>query len=254
MEDHKEKILDIYVDTRDKGDILEELSLAIKGRMRRVVACINPNAAVIGRTDALFREAMRSSDIIIPDGIGVVIASRISGGRIRERIAGGGLIDDLSAYLNKRGGATYFFYGSTTETLGKIKNRMGSAFPDIGIAGLCAPPFGELTEAENEEHVRMINLANPDVLWVGMTAPRQEKWIYRNRDKLKAPVIAAVGAAFDFCAGTRKRGPVLMQRLGLEWLFRFLGEPKRLWRRNVVSAPIFIFYIIKDRLFGRRQA
>ena len=117
------------------------------------------------------------------------------------------------------------------------------------VCGLLSPPFKpNFSDAENAAMVSAINETRPDVLWVGMTAPKQEKWIYQNRDKLKVPLIAAIGAVFDFYAGTKIRSSDFWQRLGLEWFPRFLKEPKRLWERNMKSTPIFVSWIVKEKI------
>ena len=121
-------------------------------------------------------------------------------------------------------------------------------YPELHITGMCAPPFRPLTEEEDEEIIREINAAKPDFLWVGLGAPKQEIWMAEHKNKVSS-IMIGVGAGFDFHAGTVKRAPVWMQKCGLEWLYRLLQDPKRLWRRYVVTNSKFIWYMIKRRKF-----
>ena len=149
--------------------------------------------------------------------------------------------------LSQEGGARYFFLGSTEHVLRLITRRIAKEFPNIEVCGTMTPPFKpEFSEDDNREMVAAVNAAQPDVLWVGMTAPKQEIWIHKNLDKLQVPLIAAIGAVFDFYAGTKKRSSEFWQSLGLEWLPRFLREPRRLWERNLKSTPIFFYWIARE--------
>jgi len=180
---------------------------------------------------------------------GVVLASRILGGGIRERITGSDIFRELSRRLNDRGGASYFFLGSTEETLSAIETRLAGEFPGIRFAGAYSPPFKEVfSEEENRAMIEAVNRAGPDVLWVGMTAPKQEKWIYQNKDRLNVKFIGAIGAVFDFYAGTVKRPHPWFLDHGLEWLPRLLGEPRRLWKRMFISAPLFMARVLAERI------
>jgi N-acetylglucosaminyldiphosphoundecaprenol N-acetyl-beta-D-mannosaminyltransferase len=209
----------------------------------------------LARGDPLFAEALKAADLLVPDGLGVVIASRMLGGLIAERVTGTDIFLGLSQVLNERGGYSYFFLGSTKLTLARIKSRLERDFPNIAAAGTYSPPFREEFSAEeNQAMIEAINCAGPDVLWVGMTAPKQEKWIYRNRERLDVKFIGAIGAAFDYYAGTIRRPHPVFLRLGLEWLVRFLGEPRRLWRRNLVSTPAFFWQVIQCKLLKKRES
>jgi N-acetylglucosaminyldiphosphoundecaprenol N-acetyl-beta-D-mannosaminyltransferase len=141
----------------------------------------------------------------------------------------------------------YFFLGSTDRVLEKIAAKMKREFPHVTVCGVLSPPFKEeFTEEENRQMVEHINRAAPDVLWVGMTAPKQEKWIYENRHSLEVPLLGAIGAVFDFYAGTKKRAPKWICDMGLEWLPRLLREPRRLFRRNFMSSPLFLLMIFAE--------
>jgi N-acetylglucosaminyldiphosphoundecaprenol N-acetyl-beta-D-mannosaminyltransferase len=251
---HSENILGYPVSTLSKNQCINEiLSWIENGSTRKYFVCANPHSLETAAIDPLFSEAIRNADLIVPDGIGIVMASRILGGAIRDRVTGSDIFWELSSRLNKKNGFSFFFLGSTEEDLVKIKERMNEVFPNIKVAGIYSPPFRkEFSEEENLIMREAINRAEPDVLWIGMTAPKQEKWIYNNKSQLNVKFIGAIGAAFDFFTGHKKRSPIFFQRIGLEWLPRFLREPRRMWRRNLVSNPRFLLQIIGQR-FNNEQ-
>jgi N-acetylglucosaminyldiphosphoundecaprenol N-acetyl-beta-D-mannosaminyltransferase len=213
------------------------------------MACVNPHSLVVASKDGSFKAALQQADILIPDGAGIVLAARILRLPIRERIAGSDFFLALSDAAERNGGLKYFFLGSTNEVLERVQKRLATDYPSIRICGTYSPPYKEeFDDVDNKTMIDLINKAKPDVLWVGMTAPKQEKWIFRNRDKLSVPFVAAIGAVFDFYAGTVKRPSPMWQKLGLEWLGRFFQEPRRLWRRNFISTPIFLYWVLKEKL------
>jgi N-acetylglucosaminyldiphosphoundecaprenol N-acetyl-beta-D-mannosaminyltransferase len=215
----------------------------------RTLYCANPHSLVLAEDDPDFQQALHGADLLTPDGSGIVLASKILGGRIRERVTGSDIYRGLSEALNAAGGRSCYFLGSTETTLATIRQKMAQDYPAFRFAGSYSPPFRpEFTEEENEGMIEAINAAAPDVLWVGMTAPKQEKWIHRNRDRLNVGFIGAIGAVFDFYAGNIKRSPLLFQKCGLEWLPRLLQEPRRLFRRNFVSSPLFLWRLMGQLL------
>jgi N-acetylglucosaminyldiphosphoundecaprenol N-acetyl-beta-D-mannosaminyltransferase len=218
-------------------------------RAARYLACANPHSLVVAAKDSLFKDALQNADMLIPDGAGIVIAARILHKPIHERVAGFDFFKALSDHAAKNGGARYFFLGSSILVLDLIVKRMQREYPNITVCGTYSPPFTDVfPDSDNARMIEAINQAAPDVLWIGMTAPKQEKWIYQNRKKLKVPFIAAIGAVFDFYAGTRKRSSPFWQRLGLEWLPRFVREPRRLWERNMQSMPIFLYWMLREKI------
>ncbi|HOB54387.1 MAG TPA: WecB/TagA/CpsF family glycosyltransferase [Acidobacteriota bacterium] len=214
------------------------------------LACANPHSLEVARDDTAFAVALHSADLLVPDGVGMVLASRIMGGRIRARVTGSDIFLALNAALSARGGTSCFFLGSTDENLAAIREKMAADFPGVRVAGIYSPPFrDEFTAADDAAMVAAVNAAAPDVLWVGMTAPKQEKWIHRNLTRLETVrFAAAVGAVFDFYTGRVKRSHPAFRRLGLEWLPRLLRQPRRLWRRNFVSNPRFLMRVVRERM------
>ena len=218
------------------------------GEMGKVFVCANPHSLVQANNDPLFQQAIHNADLVTPDGAGIVIASKILGGSIRERITGSDIFRGLSEELNKIGGKSYFFLGSTEETLVAIKEKMAVEYPNIRFAGSFSPPYKpEFSKEDSRKMIEVVNAARPDVLWVGMTAPKQEKWIHQHRAQLNVKFIGAIGAVFDFYVGNVKRSHPVFQKIGLEWLPRLLQEPRRLFRRNFVSSPLFLLQVLKQR-------
>jgi N-acetylglucosaminyldiphosphoundecaprenol N-acetyl-beta-D-mannosaminyltransferase len=238
------------------------LDACIDGLLKRMdvatkpfwLACLNPHSVRVAAADPSAVVALKGADVLIPDGAGIVLASRILGGGIRERITGSDIFREVSRRLNGQGRASCFFLGSTEETLAAIERRMRLEFPGIRFAGAYSPPFAEVfIEAQNRAMIEAVNRASPDVLWVGMTAPKQEKWIHANKDKLNVKFIAAVGAVFDFYAGNVKRSHPWFLEHGLEWLPRLFQEPRRLWQRTVISAPIFLWRVARQALSAPKR-
>lgn len=232
-----------------EGDVATAWSMVKSGKTGQYVACANPHSLVVAKNDPEFSKALVTADILLPDGVGIILAAKIMGLDLTERVAGSDLFLGLSDKANKEGGLRYFFLGSTQEVLDKITVRLSKEYPNITICGVLSPPFkAEFSDEDNREMIDIINQAKPDVLWVGMTAPKQEKWIYKNKDKLDVPVMGAIGAVFDFYAGTVQRSPEWACRMGLEWLPRLIREPRRLFKRNFVSSPLFLYMVFKSRL------
>jgi N-acetylglucosaminyldiphosphoundecaprenol N-acetyl-beta-D-mannosaminyltransferase len=188
------------------GCVEQVLSWIAAGEKGRYFVCANPHSLAIARKDRVYRAALCTADLITPDGTGIVLASRLLGGSIRARITGSDIFRELNVALNREGQRSCFFLGAGEETLLRIKDRMALEFPNIMVAGTCSPPFKEeFSDEETRLMIDEINRVMPDVLWVGMTAPKQEKWIYQNKDKLNVKFIGAVGAVFDFFSGNIRR-------------------------------------------------
>lgn len=212
-----------------------------------VINTMNPHSFCIAKKDFLFNEAILNSDILLPDGFGIVLAARILNSKKIERITG----SDIHKYMlddANRKHLKVFYLGSADTTLKKIEERISKEYPDVTVKTF-SPPFRELfSEDDNNVIFNEINSFMPDYLFVGMTAPKQEKWIYKNKQFLNASVICAIGAVFDFYAGTVKRSGKFWISIGLEWLPRLIREPRRLWRRTLISTPQFLGYVIAQKL------
>lgn len=225
-----------------------------QGEQHKWFACLNPHSYVVAIDDPEFQTALKSADWLVPDGAGIMLASRILGTDIQQRVTGPDIFAGLHDRLQEAGGYSVFFLGSTDATLADIGRRMSEDWPNIRIAGTYSPPFkAKFSDDDLDLMVTAINAARPDVLWVGMTAPKQELWIQQVLPRLEVRFVAAVGAVFDFYTGRVKRPHPLFRRLGVEWLPRLLQEPRRLWRRTLVSAPIFLWHVFSARFKSSRR-
>jgi N-acetylglucosaminyldiphosphoundecaprenol N-acetyl-beta-D-mannosaminyltransferase len=241
-----ENVLGFPVATLGRDECVEwVLGELMHGARRLFLACANPHSLVVAKDDEAFAAALSSADILIPDGVGMVVASRLRGGRIRTRVTGSDVFLGLSERLaRERPPLRYFFLGSSEETLAAIERRLAERFPAIGVAGSYSPPFKASFDPRDEDAiVAAVNGARPDIVWVGMTAPKQEKLIARVRERLDVQLVAAVGAVFDFFSGRVTRSHPVWQRVGLEWLPRLMRQPRRLWRRTLISAPRFLWLV-----------
>lgn len=210
-----------------------------------VINALNAHCYNIAKKDQVYREALLNCDILIPDGISVVWATKWLTGKKLKKIAG---IDFLNYEIERiQKGGKCFFLGSTETTLEKIKDRLKKDYPEITVQSYSPPFMEEFDFEENRRILEKINSFQPDVLFIGMTAPKQEKWAYLHLDQLKTGHICCVGAVFDFFAGTINRAPVWMITIGLEWFYRLIREPLRLWKRYLFGNPKFIWYILKER-------
>ncbi|WP_282117765.1 WecB/TagA/CpsF family glycosyltransferase [Maribacter aquivivus] len=212
-----------------------------------LVNTINQYSYCIAEKDSLFKKALQNSDVLLPDGIAIVHASKFLNGYKIKKIAGADIHDFLLHKLNAEYGSCFYF-GASESTLAKIESRVKLEFPNIKLKAYSPPFKSEFSSEENIEMISIINKFNPDVLFVGMTAPKQEKWAYENKDNLKTGLICSIGAVFDFYAGTVKRPGQVWIDSGLEWLGRFLREPKRMWKRYFYYGTIFVVKVIRKKI------
>jgi N-acetylglucosaminyldiphosphoundecaprenol N-acetyl-beta-D-mannosaminyltransferase len=198
----------------------------------------------------LFNEALHSSDILLPDGTGIVLASKIVNNKKINKIAGADIHQYLLYQANLKS-QKVFYLGAAQSTLKLIESKVKKEFPNITVSSFSPPYKPQFSEIETAQMLEKVNDFKPDILFVGMTAPKQEKWVFINKENIDANTIVSIGAVFDFYAGTIKRPSAIWVSLGLEWFPRFLKEPKRLARRNLVSTPKFLLEIIWYKIFGR---
>jgi len=236
------------------GSVKEMTEWIGKGDHCRWMSCINPYSYVVSVEDEMFSKSLRDADWLVPDGIGIVIASRFLKGGIQERVTGADVFFALQDQLNRESGHSVFFLGSTEETLGVISARMKSDYPNLRLCGAYSPPYKpDFSREDTDAMVAAVNASGADVLWVGMTAPKQEKWIFKNRERLNVKFAGAIGAVFDFYTGKIKRADPVFRKLGLEWLVRLVREPRRLWRRYLVSSPLFFWHLFLVMLWGPKK-
>jgi N-acetylglucosaminyldiphosphoundecaprenol N-acetyl-beta-D-mannosaminyltransferase len=213
----------------------------------KIINTINPHSYCVANKDLDFKEALKNSDILLPDGIGIVWAEKFLNGNSLKKIAGNDLFLFLMNKINKEYGSV-FFLGASEETLEKIKSKSSQGYPNITFGSYSPPYKVAFSNKDSKIMCDEVNVFNPDVLFVGMTAPKQEKWVHLYKNELNANTICSIGAVFDFYAGNIERAPKLMINLGLEWLHRSF-KSRRLLRRNFISNPKFILHILKLKFF-----
>ena len=217
---------------------------------KTLINTINAHSYNVARKDNLFAEALTNGDYLIPDGMSVVMACKWlhAMSQPKERIAGADLFVFEMDRLNKKGG-TVMFMGSSEKTLAKIVEQAAKVYPNLKVVTYSPPYKPEFNTEENKAIIHAINTANPDLLWIGMTAPKQEKWTYSHWNELNIHChVGTIGAVFDFFAGNTQRAPLWWQKHGLEWLYRLIKEPRRMWRRYIIGNTIFLWYMLGEKI------
>ncbi|MDA3892736.1 MAG: WecB/TagA/CpsF family glycosyltransferase [Salinivirgaceae bacterium] len=213
---------------------------------KMLINTINPHSYCVAKKDAEFKKALQDADILLPDGIGIVLATKWLKKERIQKIAG----SDIHRFLLQKANTEHlkvFYLGASESTLQLIETKLHSEYPNITV-GAFSPPFKSIfSVGDTQKMLLKVNSFNPDILFVGMTAPKQEKWVHANKSALNATTICCIGAVFDFYAETVKRPPKWVINIGFEWLGRLLNEPKRMWQRNFISTPIFIFDVLVEK-------
>ena len=214
---------------------------------KTLINTINQYSLCIAEQEPAFKKALLGSDILLPDGMAVVAAVRLLTGQKIKKIAGADVHLHLLQELEQKGGSC-FYLGSSETTLLKIKERIAIDFPHVRV-GTYSPPYQtEFSHDKKSQKVQAVNAFQPDVLFVGMTAPKQEKWAYSHKEFLDARIICSIGAVFDFYAGTVERPSPFWIKLRMEWFIRLLKEPKRMWKRYLYYGPVFIGLVLKEKI------
>ncbi|UZX11307.1 WecB/TagA/CpsF family glycosyltransferase [Methylocystis sp. MJC1] len=243
-------VFGVRVSATNLGEAVAVVQQAIRERKRIYICVTDANAALVARRNEKLKDVYGDAALSLPDGMPIVWLSRLLGKTRIERVRGTDFMREVTA-LSSQLGFRNFYFGGAPGTAATLSAKLISSHPGLEAAGVLCPPFRELTAAENLEIVERINSARPDVVWVGLGAPKQERWMATNFGRIEAPVMIGVGAAFDFLAGTKPEAPKWMQRSGLEWLFRLASEPTRLWRRYAVVVPAFLYLGARQVLFHR---
>lgn len=210
------------------------------------VTITNPHSVMLSYRDAEMRKATEMADLTLPDGVGIILAARLLTYPHGGRVTGPLLMLKLCDWGRKYG-YRHFFYGGTEGVADRLVARLSKTYLGLQVAGTHCPSFQPLTEEEDKTIVEKISSTNPDIVWVGLGAPKQEKWMADRVGKIKAAAMIGVGAAFDFHSGNAKWAPEWIRILGLEWVYRLIREPKRMWRRNL-DSPLFLSKVIQQRL------
>jgi N-acetylglucosaminyldiphosphoundecaprenol N-acetyl-beta-D-mannosaminyltransferase len=244
-------VLGVRVSAVDLKSATGLIQKAIEVGKKGYVCVRDAHGVVRCQTDPELRSIHNRAYLVTPDGMPLVWALRYDGHRDSGRVYG----PDLMLAVFEAGrltGMRHFLYGATTNTLEKLQVRLLKRFPDAKIVGSYAPPFRELLSQEQADLADRINLSGADIVWVGLSSPKQEIWMARMRDRLEAPMLIGVGAAVDFHAGLKRQAPRLIQRSGFEWAFRLWCEPRRLWRRYAHVVPTFLLLTSLQRLGLRK--
>lgn len=217
-----------------------------------LINTVNAYGFNLAHDDMGYRKALLCSDILLPDGVGAVLAGRVLAGRHFRKVSGYDLFVHEMEELNRRGGRC-FFLGSSDKVLGLISVRLAADYPGVEAAFYSPPYKAEFSDEDNRAMIDAVNAFRPDVLFVGMTAPKQEKWSAAHFDGIVSGHVCSIGAVFDFYAGTVERAPAWMISVGLEWLYRLIREPRRMWRRYVIGNPRFLWLLLRAKLSRRRN-
>lgn len=244
-------ILGVGVSAVNMTLALEQIACWIEQDMRAYVVVCPVYTVMQCHEKPDLRALVNRAGMVTPDGMPIVFLCRRLGYPAVSRVYGPDLLLAFSEMAAQRG-YTSFYYGGAEGVAARLAEVMTSRFPALRVVGTYSPPYRDLTPEEDAAVVEQINAAAPDVVWVGLGSPKQDYWMAAHRDRLRAPVLIGVGAAFDFLTGRVRQAPRWMQRSGLEWLFRLITEPRRLWRRYLLYNPLFVFYVSLQLLGLRR--
>jgi N-acetylglucosaminyldiphosphoundecaprenol N-acetyl-beta-D-mannosaminyltransferase len=242
------EILGVRVDDASYDDVKEQVDAFVASGRPHQIVTLNTEMAVAAHDEAGFAQALNSADLIVADSVGVALAARLLGHRLRERVTGSDGIYLLAAHCALRGFRP-FFLGAAPGVAEVVAERLTIANPGLRVAGAFS---GSPSSEDEEEIIARVRSADPDLLLVAYGVPAEEKWIARNRERLGVPVMVGVGGTFDFVAGVSRRAPRWMRQCGLEWLYRLLREPWR-WRRQL-ALPRFMALVARQKVSGGRWA
>lgn len=228
-----------------KEEALARIDARIRNRESAYVCFSNVHTVVHGKRHIHYRDITNEAFLALPDGMPLVWFARLKGIRGAKRLSGPDFMLEMLEYGLIRG-YSHFFYGNTGDVLKELIILMKERFPGLKVAGYISPPFRALTAEEKDKYIKYINEKKPDIVWVGLGAPKQEEWMHEFCTRLSGAVLFGVGAAFNFYSGKVRRSPLWMQSIGLEWLYRVFREPRRLLRRYLEANSLFIFYLLKE--------
>ena len=237
-------ILKTNINVTDMDQTISYITHNLEELKGNYICVSNVHTTVMAFRDAEYRRVQNSAAMALPDGQPLSIVSRRRGYAQAQRVPGPDLMPAILA-LSQEKGYTHYFYGSTEQTLARLRKVLLTKYPKLKIAGMYAPPFSKLTQAEDEEDIRRINDSGADFVWVALGAPKQENWMFGHRGRVNGLMIG-VGAAFDFIAGTSKRAPMWMQRLCMEWVFRIMQDPGRMLPRYLNTNFSFLYHVCKE--------
>ena len=246
------QVLGVRVDVVQIHDVIGRMQGWIRqGQGAHFIAVTGMHGVTEAQRDKQFKSVLNDADFVVPDGMPLVWCGRFRGHRLRRRVYGPELMLTFCQETATKG-IRHFLYGGDAGVPEQLAASLERSCPGIRIVGTFSPPFRQMTLEEDAQIVEIIQRAAPEVLWVGLSTPKQEKWMREHRDRLHVPVLIGVGAAFDILAARKKQAPAWMREHGLEWFFRLLQEPQRLWKRYLVHGSQFIFLVALELLGVRR--
>jgi len=245
-------VLGIPIAMTDYDGAMDVMDAMVRRRQRGYVCAAAVHSVMTAKDDSLMRRALTEATITVPDGMPIVWAANHLGEELPNRVYGPELMSRHLARSAARGDRIWLYGGRDQGALVQLALELRRKHPGVHIVGGFSPPFHEPTEAEDEALVERINAERPDVLWVGIGVPKQEKWMLRMRERLEVPVMCAVGAAFDFHARRVSQAPRWMQECGLEWTYRIAQEPRRLLPRYLYTNPRFMLGFARQYLREQR--
>jgi N-acetylglucosaminyldiphosphoundecaprenol N-acetyl-beta-D-mannosaminyltransferase len=238
-------VVGVELAVTDYEGAMDWMDEVIRRRERTCLSAAAVHLVMVAREDPETLRALEQA-LVVPDGVPLVWALRALGHRGASRVYGPDLMARYCARSAQTGTRMYLYGGKSTDALEALEIALGERFPGLQIVGGWSPPYRPLSDAERDEVAERINATGADVVWVGTGQPKQERWMAEMRDRLDAPILAGVGAAFDFHAGIVAQAPAWMQRVGLEWSHRLVQEPRRLWRRYARYNPRFVAAFVRQ--------
>ena len=238
------RILGVNIAVTNMREVVNLIVNNVTDLRGKFICLSNVHTTVMSEKDEEYRSIQNSAFLALPDGSPLALVQRLRGYRGAEQVAGPDLMPEIWK-ATEHTELSHYFYGSTQETIEALYKTLIRKYPELKIAGMEAPPFRPLTDEEDRETIERINASGADFVWVGLGAPKQEKWMYDHRERIHA-LMLGVGAGFDFHAGTVKRAPSWMREHYLEWLYRLIQDPKRLWKRYVQTNGKFLLLSVKD--------
>jgi N-acetylglucosaminyldiphosphoundecaprenol N-acetyl-beta-D-mannosaminyltransferase len=221
----------------------------IDTRDQQFVCVTGVHGVIESYRDGAIRKIHNSAGMVTPDGMPLVWFGHHLGFTQMARVYGPDLMLEVCEF-SLRTGYRHFFYGGAPGVPEKLAAELQGRFPGLAVAGTYSPPFGDVSQEEDARIAQIINASRADIVWVGISTPKQEKWMASHTGRVDAPVLIGVGAAFDIHSGLKPQAPAWMRRSGLEWLFRLSTEPKRLWKRYAINNPLFVALAVRQLMFG----
>jgi N-acetylglucosaminyldiphosphoundecaprenol N-acetyl-beta-D-mannosaminyltransferase len=244
-------VLGVGVDALDLSQAIAIIEGWIDRGERHYTCVTGVHGVMESQRDEALRKIHNAAGLVTPDGMPLVWLCRLQRGGCVDRVYGPDLLLAYCAQSSATG-RRHFFYGGMPGVPEALAARLQERFPQLMVAGGYSPPFRQLAASEDEEIVDRINEAAPDIVWVGLSTPKQERWMHDHLGRLNAPALIGIGAAFDFVSGRKRQAPRWMQRSGLEWTFRLASEPRRLWRRYLLNNPLFLWRVMLQQVGARR--